>query len=190
MLGKSVMLLASSLVLVWMPTPSIAQPGPADPSAQESTRGQSERAPHDRFDRQDEDDDHRDWRDRRDYQRGYYKRGPRASGYDRGPMMMDHGRGPRMMDHERGQQRSRGQGTMLMMGPAMMGTNMMGHASMMGIMMILMDTDNDGTVSLQEFSAAHERIFKAMDANKDDRLTLDELQNFRPGLPKPSREQR
>jgi Ca2+-binding EF-hand superfamily protein len=33
-------------------------------------------------------------------------------------------------------------------------------------------------VSLQEFQAAHERIFKAMDANKDGVLTLDEIRAF------------
>jgi len=31
----------------------------------------------------------------------------------------------------------------------------------------MMYSDGDGTVSLQEFQAAHERIFKAMDANKE-----------------------
>jgi Ca2+-binding EF-hand superfamily protein len=34
---------------------------------------------------------------------------------------------------------------------------------------------------LQEFQAAHERIFKAMDANKDGVLTFDEMQSFMTG---------
>ena len=45
----------------------------------------------------------------------------------------------------------------------------------------MMDSDGDGTVSLQEFQAAHERIFKAMDANKDGVLTLQEIQEFMRG---------
>jgi hypothetical protein len=32
------------------------------------------------------------------------------------------------------------------------------------MMFALMDADGDGTISLQEFQAAHERIFKAMDS--------------------------
>ncbi|MGZ5919928.1 MAG: EF-hand domain-containing protein, partial [Hyphomicrobium sp.] len=36
-------------------------------------------------------------------------------------------------------------------------------------------------ISLPEFQAAHERIFKAMDANKDGRLTLEEMQAFMQG---------
>lgn len=80
------------------------------------------------------------------------------------------------------------QGNMMgMMGQREMGGGMtapMGMTSrpfMMRIMFILMDTDGDGTVSLQEFQAAHERIFKAMDSNRDGRLTFDEMQSFMHG---------
>ena len=49
------------------------------------------------------------------------------------------------------------------------------------MMMILMDSDGDGAVSLQEFQAGREQIFKAMDADKDGRLTLEEIGIFRLG---------
>jgi Ca2+-binding EF-hand superfamily protein len=78
-----------------------------------------------------------------------------------------------------------------MMGGAMMGHGMMRHGMMGGgamgppimlrIMFALMDSDGDGTVSLQEFQVAHERIFKAMDSNKDGQLTLEEIQAFMQG---------
>ena len=45
-------------------------------------------------------------------------------------------------------------------------------------MMVLMDTDGDGTLSLEEFQTAHAKIFKAMDANKDGKVTLEEMQTF------------
>lgn len=63
-----------------------------------------------------------------------------------------------------------------MMGPGMMGPGMM------RMMLILMDTDGDGAVSLSEFQAAHERMFKAVDADKDGRLTMREVQEFMRGL--------
>jgi EF hand domain-containing protein len=47
-------------------------------------------------------------------------------------------------------------------GPGMMGNPIM--------MRMIFATDGDGAISLQEFQAAHERIFKAMDTNKDGRL--------------------
>ena len=59
----------------------------------------------------------------------------------------------------------------------MMNPGMMGPA-MMRMILALMDTDGDGTVSLSEFQTVHERIFKALDANKDGRLTLEEVQTF------------
>jgi hypothetical protein len=69
-----------------------------------------------------------------------------------------------------------------MMGRGMMGTTTMGPPSvMLRMMFALIDTDSDGTVSLQEFQAAHERIFKAMDTNKDGKLTLEEMQAFMHG---------
>jgi Ca2+-binding EF-hand superfamily protein len=49
---------------------------------------------------------------------------------------------------------------------------------MMRMMFALMDADGDATISLQEFQAAHERIFRAMDSNKDGKLTLEEMQAF------------
>jgi hypothetical protein len=64
-----------------------------------------------------------------------------------------------------------------MMGGGEIAPGMMGPA-MIRMMLVLMDTDGDGTVSLNEFQAAHERIFKALDANKDGRLTLQEVQAF------------
>ncbi|MCA6112921.1 EF-hand domain-containing protein [Bradyrhizobium cenepequi] len=59
-----------------------------------------------------------------------------------------------------------------------MGGGVMGPPVMMRMMFALTDADGDGTVSLQEFQAAHERIFRAMDSNKDGKLTLEEMQAF------------
>jgi 1,4-dihydroxy-2-naphthoyl-CoA synthase len=70
----------------------------------------------------------------------------------------------------------------VMMGRGMMGGGMMmGPPIMMRMIFALMDADGDGTISLQEFQAAHERIFKAMDTNKDGRLTPEEMQAFMQG---------
>jgi EF hand len=49
----------------------------------------------------------------------------------------------------------------------------------------LMDSDGDGTLTLQEFLAAHERIFKAMDVNKDGLVTLEEMERFIHGPRRP-----
>lgn len=82
-----------------------------------------------------------------------------------------------------GQRDMMGKGNMKgMMGGGMSAPmGMMGRPFMMRIMFILMDSDGDGTVSLQEMEAAHERIFKAMDSNKDGRLTFEEMQSFMQG---------
>ena len=82
-----------------------------------------------------------------------------------------------------------------MMGCGMMGRGgMMGSGRMMGqgaamrFIFALMDSDGNGTVSLQEFQAAHEKIFKAMDTDKDGTLTLEEIQAFMRGPAKKERE--
>jgi hypothetical protein len=49
------------------------------------------------------------------------------------------------------------------------------------IIFSLMDADGDGTVSLQEWQAAHERIFKAMDTDHDGTVTFEEMQAFMHG---------
>ena len=80
-----------------------------------------------------------------------------------------------------------GQGGMMgrgMMGRGMMGGGMMGGhmgSSMMFRMIFALMDDGDGQISLQEFQAAHERIFKAMDSNKDGQVTLEEMQAFMHG---------
>jgi len=43
------------------------------------------------------------------------------------------------------------------------------------IIFALMDRDGDGTISLEEFQAAREHIFKATDTDKDGTLTLEEM---------------
>ena len=68
-----------------------------------------------------------------------------------------------------------------MMGGGMMNRHhrgAMGGGMMMRMMFSLMDADGDGSISLQEFQAAHERIFKGIDQNKDGRITMEEMQSF------------
>ena len=93
-----------------------------------------------------------------------------------------------MQSHPMGQEDAgtMGQGQCGMMGGHMAGRGMMGGGAMgppimFRMMFALMDADSDGTISLQEFQAAHERIFKAMDSNKDGKLTLEEMQAFMHG---------
>jgi hypothetical protein len=116
------------------------------------------------------------WRYHRGERGGDY--GPDRGGYGRRWRGQEDGDdyGPRQ---GRGRMGMMGRGPM--MGGSMMGGGMMGNPGMMRMMFALMDTDNDGTVSLSEFQAAHERIFKAADANKDGRVTFDELQAWMQG---------
>jgi hypothetical protein len=94
----------------------------------------------------------------------------------------------RQPDHQQMQSHPMGQDGGGMMGhEGMMGDAMMGHMMgrgmmrppfMMRMLFALMDADGDGTITLQEFQAAHERIFKAMDTNRDGKLTMEEMQAF------------
>ncbi len=122
-----------------------------------------------RFGRRDLDDDEEPdtWR-----RPGYRER--QDGRYDRRPDMMERRQPGPTYDESRvwHQDRRRGPSHGTLPGP-------MGRPAMMAMMMILMDSDADGAVSLQEFQAGHERIFKAMDADKDGKLTLDEIRNFR-----------
>src|SRR5262249_52634915 len=76
-----------------------------------------------------------------------------------------------------------------MMG-GMMRHGMTGHRGMMNplalrIIFALMDADGDGTISLEEFQAAHGKIFKAMDVDKDGTISFEEMMNFLHGSGRP-----
>ena len=53
---------------------------------------------------------------------------------------------------------------------------MRGH--MMKMMFVIADTDGDGALSFEEVSAIHKRFFDAIDADKDGKMTREELQTF------------
>jgi EF hand len=72
-------------------------------------------------------------------------------------------------------------------GGGMGGGMMCGHMGrpriFMRMIFSLMDADGDGSISLQEFQAAHERLFKGMDQNKDGRVTMEEMRIFMGAMP-------
>nr|WP_319516855.1 EF-hand domain-containing protein [uncultured Cohaesibacter sp.] len=64
-----------------------------------------------------------------------------------------------------------------MMGSPMMAQSMMSQGMMMNpdMMIVMLDTDGDGSLSLKEFQSMHERMFAFMDKNKDGQLEASEF---------------
>lgn len=80
-----------------------------------------------------------------------------------------------------------GQGMMpgAMMGGNMMQRGMMGGGGMpmmrgfmMKVMFAIADTDDDGSLSFEEVTTIHKRIFDAVDANNDGKVTPEEIRAF------------
>ncbi|MBX4898841.1 EF-hand domain-containing protein [Rhizobium bangladeshense] len=68
----------------------------------------------------------------------------------------------------------------MMMQPGMMGgmPPMGMRGQMMKIMFAIADTDGDGALSFEEVTAIHKRIFDSVDANRDGKVTPEEMQAF------------
>ncbi|WP_429119248.1 hypothetical protein [Ensifer sp. KUDG1] len=49
---------------------------------------------------------------------------------------------------------------------------------MLKIMFAVADNDGDGALSFEEVTAIHKRIFDRVDANKDGKVTPEEVQGF------------
>jgi hypothetical protein len=72
-----------------------------------------------------------------------------------------------------------------MMGRNMMHSGMMGgmpmgatRGHMMKIMFAIADADGDGALSFEEVSTIHKRIFDRVDADKNAKVTPEEMQTF------------
>jgi EF-hand domain len=89
--------------------------------------------------------------------------------------MMGDGMGG-MMDGGMGGMMGHGMGGMMGHGRMCHGMRMRGP--MMRVMFIMLDTDGDGALSLEEVQSFHARIFKAIDADKNGKVTLEEIQKF------------
>jgi hypothetical protein len=107
-----------------------------------------------------------------------------AASAQQGPMMQNQPQIPQQQERQP-QLGDWVRGISMMGRGGMMGPGSMHSGMMMRVLFAMMDSDSDGTVSLQEFQTAHERIFKAMDSNKDGVLTLEEIQAFMQGTGTP-----
>jgi hypothetical protein len=66
-----------------------------------------------------------------------------------------------------------------MMQSGMGGMPMMGmRGHMMKFMFAIADVDGDGALSFEEVTTIHKRIFDKVDANKDGKVTPEEVQTF------------
>jgi hypothetical protein len=66
-------------------------------------------------------------------------------------------------------------------GMSQTGGGMMSGGHMMKVMFAIADTNGDGALSFDEVIAVHKRILDVIDANKDGRVTPEELQRFMQG---------
>ncbi|MHC8494507.1 hypothetical protein ACTU44_17585 [Thalassospira sp. SM2505] len=96
-----------------------------------------------------------------------------------GQGMMQGGQGPMQ---GQGMMQGQGYGNMAYSCNGMPGAGMMMGSGMMAgrmhgpdMMIVMMDTNGDGSLSLEEFQAIHARMFKHLDANGDGQLTSDEM---------------
>jgi hypothetical protein len=98
-----------------------------------------------------------------------------AQGGTAGPMMQSDQPGG-MMRHQRTEGEEEGSPQRRQPPAGMRG--MMGGPHMLTMLMIMVDTDGDGTLSLAEVQAVHARVFNYADGDDDGKLTLEEMQRF------------